>query len=53
MYVPFTVATRGDVFFNVDKIGPLKVGEVELKKGECVLFANGQFKKLDLVVEVK
>ena len=44
---------NGEVFFNVDKTGPLKVGEFELKKGECVLFENGQFKKLDLVVEVK
>ena len=44
---------NGDVFFNVDKTGPLKVGEFELKQGECVLFENGQFRKLDLVVEVK
>ncbi|MBC8875276.1 MAG: hypothetical protein H8E44_38120 [Planctomycetes bacterium] len=43
----------GEVFFNVDKTGPVKVGDFELKKGECVLFSNGQFSKLDIVVSVK
>ncbi len=40
----------GYVFFNVDKTGPVKVGDFELKQGECVLFENGQFQKLDLTI---
>jgi hypothetical protein len=44
---------NGYVFFNVDKRGPVKVGEFELKKGECVLFKDGQLNKLDLVISVK
>ena len=42
----------GYVFFNVGKTGPVKVGDFELKQGECVLFRNGQFSKLDIVVAV-
>jgi hypothetical protein len=44
---------NGYVFFNVDKTGPVKVGDFELKKGECVLFDNRNFSKLDIVVSVK
>jgi hypothetical protein len=44
---------NGYVFFNVDKTGPVKVGDFELKKGECVLFDNGKLSKLDIVVSVK
>lgn len=44
---------NGYAFFNVDKTGPVKVGDLELKKGECVLFSNGRFSKLDFVVSVK
>jgi hypothetical protein len=43
----------GYVFFNVDKTGPVKVGDFELKQGECVLFRDGRFSKLDVVVSVK
>jgi len=43
----------GYVFFNVDRTGPMKVGDFELKKGECVLFGNGRFRKLDVVVSVE
>jgi hypothetical protein len=44
---------NGYVFFNVDKTGPVKVGDFDLKKGECVLFDNGRFSKLKIVVSVK
>lgn len=47
------VLTNDSVFFNVDKKGPVRVGEFELKKGECVLFRDHQFSKLDTVVSVK
>jgi len=42
-----------NVFFNVDKTGLVKVGDFELKKGECVLLSDGRFSKLDIVVTVE
>ena len=41
---------NGYVFFNVDKTGPVKVGDFELKQGECVLFENEAFRKLELTI---
>lgn len=40
----------GYVFFNVDKTGPVKVGDLELQQGECVLFEKETFRKLDLTI---
>jgi hypothetical protein len=40
----------GNVFFNVDTTGPAKVGDFEIKKGECVLFKDGKFSKLNTVI---
>ena len=41
---------NGYVFFNVDKTGPVKVGDFELTQGECVLFENEAFRKLELMI---
>jgi hypothetical protein len=41
------------VFFNVDKSGPVKVGNFELKQGECIRFSDGKFDKLEIVVSAK
>ena len=41
---------NGYVFFNVDKTGPVKVGDFELKQVECVLFENEAFRKLELTI---
>jgi hypothetical protein len=41
---------NGDVFFNVGKSITVKVGDFELKRGDCVLFKDKKFSKLDLKI---
>lgn len=42
----------GDVLYNVSTT-PLKVGDLELKKGDCAEFKNGKFEKADYKINVK
>ena len=44
---------NGDVFFNVGKSTKVKVGNNELKQGECVLFKDKKFTRLNLIITPK